>query len=84
MKEVISFAWALETVNCTRWVLFCIFLSLAVGYVLFPNGKKAGIDWSNASLAEMADDGIIRDLHRVSFTAGKLKEVTLSSVFFQY
>ncbi|XP_067396295.1 rifampicin phosphotransferase-like isoform X2 [Emydura macquarii macquarii] len=43
---------------------------LAVGYVLFPNGKKAGIDWSNASLAEMADDGIIRDLHRVSFTAG--------------
>uniref|UniRef100_A0A8C8RGP4 Pyruvate phosphate dikinase AMP/ATP-binding domain-containing protein n=1 Tax=Pelusios castaneus TaxID=367368 RepID=A0A8C8RGP4_9SAUR len=43
---------------------------LAVGYVLFPNGKKAGIDWSSASLAEMADDGIIRDLYRVSFTAG--------------
>ncbi|XP_074864614.1 rifampicin phosphotransferase-like isoform X2 [Carettochelys insculpta] len=41
-----------------------------VGYVLFPNGKKAGIDWSNASLAEMADDGIIGDLYRVSFTAG--------------
>ncbi|XP_038224643.1 uncharacterized protein LOC119841347 isoform X2 [Dermochelys coriacea] len=43
---------------------------LTVGYVLFPDGKKAGIDWSNASLAEMADDGIIRDLYQVSFTAG--------------
>ncbi|XP_037733825.1 uncharacterized protein LOC114019385 isoform X2 [Chelonia mydas] len=43
---------------------------LTVGYVLFPDGKKAGIDWSNASLAEMADDGIIRDLYEVSFTAG--------------
>ncbi|XP_075796080.1 rifampicin phosphotransferase-like isoform X2 [Pelodiscus sinensis] len=42
----------------------------AVGYVLFPNGKKAGIDWSNASLADMADDGMIRDIYRVSFTAG--------------
>ncbi|XP_053904763.1 uncharacterized protein LOC128848702 isoform X1 [Malaclemys terrapin pileata] len=43
---------------------------LTVGYVLFPDGKKAGIDWSNGSLAEMADDGIIRDLYQVSFTAG--------------
>ncbi|CAM5151264.1 unnamed protein product [Eretmochelys imbricata] len=43
---------------------------LTVGYVIFPDGKKAGIDWSNASLAEMADDGIIRDLYQVSFTAG--------------
>ncbi|KAG6940704.1 putative phosphoenolpyruvate synthase [Chelydra serpentina] len=43
---------------------------LTVGYVLFPNGKKAGIDWSNASLAEIADDGIIRDVYQVSFTAG--------------
>ncbi|XP_025058906.1 uncharacterized protein LOC102384026 isoform X4 [Alligator sinensis] len=42
---------------------------LAVGYVLFPNGKKAGIDWTDASLAEMADDGIIKDTYRVSFTA---------------
>lgn len=47
--------------------------SLNVGYVFFPDGKKAGIEWSNASLAEMADDGVIKDEYRVSFTAGKLR-----------
>lgn len=45
--------------------------SLAVGYVFFPDGKKAGIEWSNASLAEMADDGVIKDEYGVSFMAGK-------------
>lgn len=44
--------------------------NLTVGYVFFPDGKKAGIEWSNASLAEMADDGVIKDEYRVSFTAG--------------
>ncbi|OXB80005.1 UNVERIFIED_CONTAM: hypothetical protein H355_014049 [Colinus virginianus] len=44
--------------------------NLTVGYVFFPDGKKAGIEWSNASLAEMADDGVIKDEYRVSFAAG--------------
>ncbi|KAK4814077.1 hypothetical protein QYF61_007051 [Mycteria americana] len=44
--------------------------NLTVGYVFFPDGRKAGIEWSNASLAEMADDGVIKDEYRVSFTAG--------------
>ncbi|PKU41547.1 hypothetical protein llap_8148 [Limosa lapponica baueri] len=44
--------------------------NLAVGYVFFPDGRKAGIEWSNASLAAMADDGVIKDEYGVSFTAG--------------
>ncbi|XP_061213917.1 uncharacterized protein LOC133214737 isoform X2 [Neopsephotus bourkii] len=44
--------------------------NLAVGYVFFPDGKKAGIEWSNASLAEMADDGVIKDEYGVSLMAG--------------
>ncbi|KAM9509339.1 uncharacterized protein ACIB01_001042 [Guaruba guarouba] len=44
--------------------------NLAVGYVFFPDGKKAGIEWSNASLAEMADDGVIKDEYVVSLMAG--------------
>uniref|UniRef100_UPI00398F3D89 rifampicin phosphotransferase-like isoform X2 n=1 Tax=Pristiophorus japonicus TaxID=55135 RepID=UPI00398F3D89 len=44
--------------------------NMTVGYVMFPNGWKAGIDWSDASLADIADDGVIADLYRVSFTAG--------------
>ncbi|XP_030313588.1 uncharacterized protein LOC103535304 [Calypte anna] len=44
--------------------------NLTVGYVFFPDGRKSGIEWSNASLAEIADDGIIRDEYGVSFTAG--------------
>lgn len=62
------FIWALaELLFCSISFLF----SLTVGYVFFPDGKKAGIEWSNASLAEMADDGVIKDEYRVSFTAGK-------------
>ncbi|XP_061331028.1 uncharacterized protein LOC133280379 isoform X2 [Pezoporus flaviventris] len=44
--------------------------NLAVGYVFFPGGQKAGIEWSNASLAEMADDGVIKDEYGVSLMAG--------------
>ncbi|XP_061863476.1 uncharacterized protein LOC104559288 [Colius striatus] len=44
--------------------------NLTVGYVFFSDGRKAGIEWSNASLAEMADDGVIKDEYGVSFTAG--------------
>ncbi|KAM6057732.1 uncharacterized protein VSU04_009842 [Chlamydotis macqueenii] len=44
--------------------------NLTVGYVFFPDGRKAGVEWSNASLAEMADDGVIEDDYGVSFTAG--------------
>ena len=51
--------------------------SLTVGYVFFPDGRKAGIEWSNASLAEMADDGVIKDEYGVSFTAGKLNVARL-------
>ncbi|KAI1235585.1 hypothetical protein IHE44_0002466, partial [Lamprotornis superbus] len=43
---------------------------LTVGYVFFPDGRKAGIEWSNASLAELAEDGVIQDEYGVSFTAG--------------
>ncbi|XP_065497229.1 uncharacterized protein LOC135992168 [Caloenas nicobarica] len=43
---------------------------LTVGYVFFPDGRKAGIEWSNASLAEMAADGVIGDKYGVTFTAG--------------
>ncbi|XP_060693958.1 putative phosphoenolpyruvate synthase isoform X1 [Hemiscyllium ocellatum] len=53
--------------------------NMNIGYVMFPNGKKAGIDWSDASLAEIADDGIIADLYRVSFTAeGQLFHLQIS------
>ncbi|XP_041047637.1 uncharacterized protein LOC121280075 [Carcharodon carcharias] len=45
-----------------------------IGYVLFLNGKKAAIDWSDASLADIADDGIIADLYKVNFTAGEMRE----------
>nr|XP_009681191.1 PREDICTED: uncharacterized protein LOC104149321 [Struthio camelus australis] len=44
--------------------------NLTVGYVFFPDGRKAGIEWSNASLAQMADNGVIEDEYRVCFTAG--------------
>ncbi|XP_064375831.1 uncharacterized protein LOC112978852 [Dromaius novaehollandiae] len=44
--------------------------NLTVGYVFFPDGRKAGIEWSNASLAQMADDGVIGDEYGVSFSAG--------------
>ncbi|XP_010215411.1 PREDICTED: uncharacterized protein LOC104570112 [Tinamus guttatus] len=44
--------------------------NLSVGYVFFPDGRKAGIEWSNASLAELAADGVIEDEYAVSFTAG--------------
>ncbi|XP_068006935.1 uncharacterized protein [Melanerpes formicivorus] len=44
--------------------------NLTVGYVFFPDGRKAGIERSNASLAEMADDGVIREEYGVTFTAG--------------
>ncbi|RMC09291.1 hypothetical protein DUI87_14299 [Hirundo rustica rustica] len=43
---------------------------LTVGYVFFPDGRKAGIEWSNASLAELAEDGVIQEEYGVSFTAG--------------
>ncbi|XP_053809237.1 uncharacterized protein LOC128793844 isoform X2 [Vidua chalybeata] len=43
---------------------------LTVGYVFFPDGRKAGIEWSNASLAQLAEDGLIQDEYGVSFTAG--------------
>ncbi|CAN8187094.1 unnamed protein product [Coccothraustes coccothraustes] len=43
---------------------------LTVGYVFFPDGRKAGIEWSNASLAELAEDGLIQDEYGVTFTAG--------------
>ncbi|KAF2984238.1 hypothetical protein EK904_013373, partial [Melospiza melodia maxima] len=43
---------------------------LTVGYVFFPDGRKAGIEWSNASLAELAEDGLIQEEYGVSFTAG--------------
>ncbi|XP_038662228.1 putative phosphoenolpyruvate synthase [Scyliorhinus canicula] len=43
------------------------------GYVMFPNGRKAGIDWSDASLADIADDGIVDDLYRISFTADGMR-----------
>ncbi|KFP80170.1 hypothetical protein N310_11537, partial [Acanthisitta chloris] len=44
--------------------------NLTVGYVFFPDGRKAGIEWSNVSLAEMAEDGVIKNEYGVSFTAG--------------
>ncbi|XP_071423444.1 uncharacterized protein [Pithys albifrons albifrons] len=44
--------------------------NLAVGYVFFPDGSKAGIEWSNASLAALAEDGLIQEEYGVSFTAG--------------
>ncbi|KAM6253209.1 uncharacterized protein LJ264_009076 [Porphyrio hochstetteri] len=44
--------------------------NLTVGYAFFPDGRKAGIEWSNISLAEMAADGVIKDEYGVSFTAG--------------
>ncbi|GCC36215.1 hypothetical protein chiPu_0014707, partial [Chiloscyllium punctatum] len=53
--------------------------NMNIGYVMFPNGKKVGIDWSDASLADIADDGIIADLYRVSFTAeGQLFHLQIS------
>ena len=51
--------------------------SLTVGYVFFPDGRKAGIEWSNASLAELAGDGVIQDEYGVSFTAGKIYTLQL-------
>ncbi|KFW84072.1 hypothetical protein N305_04819, partial [Manacus vitellinus] len=53
--------------------------NLTVGYVFFPDGRKAGIEWSNASLAEMAEDGVIKDEYGVSFTAGG-KDFAVSAV----
>nr|XP_013808044.1 PREDICTED: uncharacterized protein LOC106492710 [Apteryx mantelli mantelli]XP_013808045.1 PREDICTED: uncharacterized protein LOC106492710 [Apteryx mantelli mantelli] len=51
--------------------------NLTVGYVFLPDGRKAGIEWSNASLTQMADDGVIEDEYRVSFTAcGKCFDVS--------
>lgn len=45
--------------------------------MFFPDGRKAGIEWSNASLAELAEDGVIQDEYGVTFTAGKLSTVQL-------
>ncbi|XP_059849168.1 putative phosphoenolpyruvate synthase [Hypanus sabinus] len=53
--------------------------NLKIGFVMFPDGRKAGIDWSDISLADMADDGVIGDLYRFSFTAdGQLFNLQLS------
>lgn len=43
--------------------------NMKIGFVMFPDGRKAGIDWSDITLADMADDKVIGDLYRVSFTA---------------
>lgn len=41
-----------------------------VGYVFFPDGKKAGIEWSDTHLSNLADDQIIKDNYQIRFTAG--------------
>ncbi|XP_051884643.1 uncharacterized protein LOC127577460 [Pristis pectinata] len=49
-----------------------------IGYVTFPNGKKAGISWSDASLADIADDGIIENIYQIKFTSdGKHYNLTV-------
>ncbi|XP_069824713.1 uncharacterized protein [Dendropsophus ebraccatus] len=40
------------------------------GYVFFPDGKKAGIEWSDAHLLNLADDHVIEEHYRICFTAG--------------
>ncbi|XP_067905235.1 rifampicin phosphotransferase-like [Heterodontus francisci] len=61
--------------NGTSVNLLCVsfqtsITQMNVGYVMSPDGNKAGIDWSDACLADIADDRVIADLYRVSFTAG--------------
>ncbi|KAG8541021.1 hypothetical protein GDO81_029862, partial [Engystomops pustulosus] len=41
-----------------------------VGYVFFPDGKKAGIEWSDSHLSNLADDRDIKENYDISFTAG--------------
>ncbi|XP_069758243.1 rifampicin phosphotransferase-like [Narcine bancroftii] len=43
--------------------------NMKIGFVMFPDGRKAGVDWMDISLPDMADDGDIADLYRISFTA---------------
>ncbi|XP_072135997.1 rifampicin phosphotransferase-like isoform X2 [Mobula birostris] len=43
--------------------------NMKFGFVMFPDGRTAGIDWSDISLTDVADDGVIGDLYRFSFTA---------------
>lgn len=52
-----------------------IFLSFIVGYVFFPDGKKAGIEWSDAHLSNLADDHIIKDNYQICFTAGESSQM---------
>ncbi|KAM3920333.1 uncharacterized protein RB166_014731 [Leptodactylus fuscus] len=44
-----------------------------VGYVFFPDRKKAGIEWSDAHLMNLADDRVIKENYEISFTAGGQK-----------
>ncbi|CAN2389254.1 PEP-utilising enzyme, partial [Pristimantis euphronides] len=41
-----------------------------VGYMIFPDGKKAGIEWSDAHLSNLADDRDIKENYQICFTAG--------------
>uniref|UniRef100_A0A4W3IUY6 Uncharacterized LOC103175934 n=1 Tax=Callorhinchus milii TaxID=7868 RepID=A0A4W3IUY6_CALMI len=67
------------SVNFTLVCIPATTTHLTVGYVLFPNGKKAGIDWSDISLADIADDEVIADMYRISFTAdGKYFDLRVS------
>ncbi|XP_056381468.1 uncharacterized protein LOC130276309 isoform X2 [Hyla sarda] len=43
---------------------------LIVGYVFFPDGKKAGIEWSGAHLCNLAEDHVIAEHYEIHFTAG--------------
>ncbi|XP_040265471.1 uncharacterized protein LOC120980429 [Bufo bufo] len=43
---------------------------LIIGYVFFPAGDKAGIEWSDAHLSNLADDRAIKENYQISFTAG--------------
>ncbi|XP_078400715.1 rifampicin phosphotransferase-like [Cetorhinus maximus] len=67
------------SVNLIALCISATTTNMNIGYVMFPNGRKAGIDWSDISLADIADDGIIADLYRISFTAeGQLFHLQVS------
>ncbi|XP_078066727.1 rifampicin phosphotransferase-like isoform X2 [Mustelus asterias] len=67
------------SVNLIALCISATTTNMNIGYVMFPNGRKVAIDWSDASLADIADDGIIADLYRFRFTAeGQLYHLQVS------
>ncbi|XP_067854226.1 rifampicin phosphotransferase-like isoform X2 [Heptranchias perlo] len=67
------------SVNLITLSMSATITNLSIGYVMFPNGRMVAIDWSDVSLADIADDGVIADMYRVSFSAeGQLFHLQVS------